>query len=102
MSRGILCGAVTAVANGLEAWKVLANLSNNVDIVLTEVVMPSLSGIGLLDKIMSHITLKTIPVISENFFCAFISFSLEKLYPFILNIYTFKCIKSFSCSDVIS
>nr|BAE72700.1 pseudo-response regulator 37 homologue [Lemna gibba] len=54
---------VTAVANGLEAWKFLENLSNNVDIVLTEVVMPSLTGIGLLDKIMSHMTLKTIPVI---------------------------------------
>ncbi|CAA7406286.1 unnamed protein product [Spirodela intermedia] len=54
---------VTAVANGLEAWKILEDLSNRIDIVLTEVVMPFLSGIGLLDKIMSHKTLKNIPVI---------------------------------------
>ncbi|KAD1469145.1 hypothetical protein E3N88_42784 [Mikania micrantha] len=40
-------------------WK----LSNHIDIVLTEVVMPFLSGIGLLCKIMSHKTRKNVPVI---------------------------------------
>ncbi|KAA8539379.1 hypothetical protein F0562_026071 [Nyssa sinensis] len=54
---------VTAVANGLEAWEILEDLTNHIDLVLTEVVMPCLSGIGLLCKIMSHKTCKNIPVI---------------------------------------
>ncbi|KAJ4836592.1 hypothetical protein Tsubulata_043494 [Turnera subulata] len=54
---------VTAVANGLQAWKILEDLNNHIDIVLTEVVMPILSGIGLLYKIMNHKTFKNIPVI---------------------------------------
>nr|XP_009386543.1 PREDICTED: two-component response regulator-like PRR73 isoform X1 [Musa acuminata subsp. malaccensis] len=54
---------VTAVANGLQAWKILADLTNHIDLVLTEVVMPGLTGIGLLSKIMNHKTCKNIPVI---------------------------------------
>ncbi|KAJ9178197.1 hypothetical protein P3X46_010098 [Hevea brasiliensis] len=54
---------VTAVANGIQAWKILEDLNNHIDLILTEVVMPILSGIGLLCKIMSHKTLKNIPVI---------------------------------------
>ncbi|KAI4382348.1 hypothetical protein MLD38_008323 [Melastoma candidum] len=58
------CGyEVVAVANGLQAWKALDDLSDHVDLVLTEVVMPLLSGIGLLSKIMSHKTFSNIPVI---------------------------------------
>ncbi|GLU02443.1 hypothetical protein SLE2022_196930 [Rubroshorea leprosula] len=54
---------VTAVANGVQAWKILEDLTNHVDLVLTEVVMPVLSGLGLLSKIMSHKSVKNIPVI---------------------------------------
>ncbi|KAI3817697.1 hypothetical protein L1987_11494 [Smallanthus sonchifolius] len=54
---------VTAVANGLEAWKLLIDLNKQIDLVLTEVVMPYLSGIGLLSKITNHDTRKNIPVI---------------------------------------
>ncbi|CAD5162987.1 unnamed protein product [Musa acuminata subsp. malaccensis] len=54
---------VTAVANGLQAWKILQDLTNHIDLVITEVIMPGLTGIGLLSKIMSHKTCKTIPVI---------------------------------------
>lgn len=54
---------VTAVANGLEAWKVLVDLDKQIDLVLTEVVMPFLSGIGLLSKIMNHLPRKNTPVI---------------------------------------
>ncbi|KAK9063002.1 hypothetical protein SSX86_016872 [Deinandra increscens subsp. villosa] len=54
---------VTAVANGLEAWKVLIDLNKQIDLVLTEVVMPYLSGIGLLSKIMNLVPRKNIPVI---------------------------------------
>ncbi|KAK3227678.1 hypothetical protein Dsin_007540 [Dipteronia sinensis] len=54
---------VTEAANGLQAWKILEDLTNHIDIVLTEVVMPCLSGIGLLCKIMSHKTRKNVPII---------------------------------------
>eukprot|EP01018_Ginkgo_biloba_P018380 Gb_06535 [translate_table: standard] len=54
---------VTAIANGLQAWKLLEDPSNHFDLILTEVVMPCLSGIALLCKIMSHKTCKNIPVI---------------------------------------
>ncbi|CAL5211334.1 unnamed protein product [Lathyrus oleraceus] len=58
------CGyEVTAVSNGLQAWKALEDPGNRIDLVLTEVAMPFVSGIGLLCKIMSHIALKNIPVI---------------------------------------
>ncbi|XP_043698504.1 two-component response regulator-like APRR3 [Telopea speciosissima] len=54
---------VAAVADGLKAWEVLNEKHYNFDLVLTEVVMPSLSGIGLLSKIMSNEICKNIPVI---------------------------------------
>ncbi|GAV71381.1 Response_reg domain-containing protein/CCT domain-containing protein [Cephalotus follicularis] len=54
---------VTAVANGLQAWKLLEDLTSHIDLILSEVAMPILSGISLLCKIMSHKTLKNIPVI---------------------------------------
>ncbi|KAM7278372.1 hypothetical protein ACFE04_005506 [Oxalis oulophora] len=54
---------VTAVANGFQAWKILEDLTNPVDLILTEVVMPVISGISLLYKIMDHKTLKNVPVI---------------------------------------
>ncbi|CAK7325570.1 unnamed protein product [Dovyalis caffra] len=58
------CGyEVTAVANGLQAWKLLRDLTNHIDLVLTEVAMPFLSGIGLLSKIMNHKTCRNTPVI---------------------------------------
>lgn len=52
-------------ADGLQAWRILEDVSNHIDIVLTEVVMPNLSGVGLLCKIMSHEIRKNIPVISK-------------------------------------
>ncbi|KAK9684058.1 hypothetical protein RND81_10G183700 [Saponaria officinalis] len=54
---------VTAVSNGIEAWKILQNLDNQIDLVLTEVVMSGLSGIGLLSKIMTHKSCRNTPVI---------------------------------------
>ncbi|KAF7804506.1 two-component response regulator-like APRR7 isoform X1 [Senna tora] len=54
---------VIEAANGLQAWKILEDLTNHIDLVLTEVAMPCLSGIALLSRIMAHKTLKNIPVI---------------------------------------
>ncbi|VFQ83598.1 unnamed protein product [Cuscuta campestris] len=52
-----------AVENGVDAWKVLDDLTNHIDLILTEVTMPYLSGIGLLSKVMNHRTHKSVPVI---------------------------------------
>lgn len=57
------CYEVVEASNGLQAWKFLEDMTNRIDLVLTEVVMPYFSGIALLCKIMSHQTRKTIPVI---------------------------------------
>ncbi|XP_009389640.2 two-component response regulator-like APRR3 isoform X1 [Musa acuminata AAA Group] len=54
---------VAAVADGLKAWAVLKLKCYKFDLVLTEVEMPSLSGIGLLSKIMAAEECKNIPVI---------------------------------------
>ncbi|CAI9775063.1 unnamed protein product [Fraxinus pennsylvanica] len=57
---------VVEAANGLQAWKLLEDLTNHIDLVLTEVVMPCVSGIVLLSKIKSHKTRKNIPVINNK------------------------------------
>lgn len=58
------CGyEVISAENGLHAWQYLEDLQNRIDLVLTEVAMPCLSGISLLSKIMSHKICKDIPVI---------------------------------------
>ncbi|KAL5548078.1 hypothetical protein UlMin_003309 [Ulmus minor] len=57
------CYEVNAVANGLQAWKILEDLNNHINLVLKEGVMPIFSGIGLLCKLMRHKSLKNIPVI---------------------------------------
>lgn len=59
--------SVIVAANGLQAWKILEDLTNHIDLVLTEVAMPGLSGIALLYKIMGHNTRKNVPVISKSF-----------------------------------
>ncbi|GAB2300536.1 Two-component response regulator-like [Dionaea muscipula] len=55
---------VIEASNGIRAWKILEDITTHVDLVLTEVIMPCLSGIGLLCKIMSHKT-RNIPVIMK-------------------------------------
>jgi pseudo-response regulator 7 len=57
--------SVIPAENGLHAWQHLEDLQSNIDLLLTEVAMPCLSGIGLLRKIMSHKICKDIPVISK-------------------------------------
>lgn len=57
--------AVSSVSNGMQAWEMLEDPNNHFDLVLTDVVMPCLSGVGLLTKIMSNESAKRIPVISK-------------------------------------
>ena len=59
---------MTSAASGLLAWGILVAQSCQFDIVLTEVVMSGLSGIGLLSRIMGREALKHIPVVSKFFF----------------------------------
>eukprot|EP00262_Sarcandra_glabra_P011689 TRINITY_DN2860_c0_g5_i1.p1 TRINITY_DN2860_c0_g5~~TRINITY_DN2860_c0_g5_i1.p1 ORF type:complete len:716 (-),score=142.02 TRINITY_DN2860_c0_g5_i1:468-2615(-) len=54
---------VAAVSDGLKAWKALKDKPNSVDLVLSEVELPSISGFSLLAMIMGHETCKNIPVI---------------------------------------
>lgn len=58
-------------SNGLQAWKILEDIENRIDLVLTEVVMPCVSGIALLFKIMSHKSRKNVPVVSKNLHWSF-------------------------------
>lgn len=58
------CGyKVAAVRDGLKAWETLKNKSVDIDIVLTEVDLPSISGFSLLTQIMDHHNYKNIPLI---------------------------------------
>lgn len=56
---------VTAVANGLKAWELLEDAKSHFDLVLTDVVMPCLSGVGLLSKMMKREACKRIPIVSK-------------------------------------
>ncbi|KAK9713641.1 hypothetical protein RND81_06G041700 [Saponaria officinalis] len=54
---------VAAIADGLQAWEILKKRHNNIDLVLTELDLPSISGYALLTLIMEHDACKNIPVI---------------------------------------
>uniref|UniRef100_A0A5B7A8S2 Putative two-component response regulator-like APRR5 isoform X1 n=1 Tax=Davidia involucrata TaxID=16924 RepID=A0A5B7A8S2_DAVIN len=54
---------VAAVPDGLKAWGVLKGRPHNIDLILTEVELPSISGFSLLTLIMEHEICKNIPVI---------------------------------------
>ncbi|KAL1544421.1 two-component response regulator-like APRR5 [Salvia divinorum] len=54
---------VAAVSDGLKAWEVLKARPHNIDLILTEVELPSISGYALLTLIMEHDVCKNIPVI---------------------------------------
>ncbi|KAF5464550.1 hypothetical protein F2P56_014621 [Juglans regia] len=54
---------VAAVPDGLMAWETLKGRPHNIDIILTEVELPSISGFALLTLVMEHDICKNIPVI---------------------------------------
>uniref|UniRef100_A0A0A9CVZ7 Two-component response regulator-like APRR9 n=1 Tax=Arundo donax TaxID=35708 RepID=A0A0A9CVZ7_ARUDO len=58
------CGyRVAAASDGVKAWDILKEKSFNIDLVLTEVELPLMSGFLLLSTIMEHDASKNIPVI---------------------------------------
>ena len=99
---------VIEAANGFQAWKILEDLTNHIDLVLTEVIMPFLSGIVLLSKIMSHKTRKNVPVISKfsTLFCFFVDCYSIFILAFTLISFEWILLTAIfyeiSCSDVIS
>jgi hypothetical protein len=57
---------VAAVADGMKAWEVMRGRAYAFDLVLTEVNMPTLSGIDLLSRIVAADECRNIPVISKQ------------------------------------
>lgn len=57
---------VSAVADGLKAWETLKDKARNIDLILTEVELPLISGFALLSLVMEHEVCKNIPVISTS------------------------------------
>ncbi|CAI0391144.1 unnamed protein product [Linum tenue] len=61
------CGyRVSAVTNGLKAWEVLKGKPDEIDLILTEVDLPSVLGYALLSLIMDHEICKNIPVMEKK------------------------------------
>ncbi|KAL0720227.1 hypothetical protein Bca4012_034826 [Brassica carinata] len=54
---------VVAVSDGLAAWETLTEKSHDVDLILTELDLPAISGFALLALVMEHEACKNIPVI---------------------------------------
>ncbi|KAK8570524.1 hypothetical protein V6N13_032141 [Hibiscus sabdariffa] len=54
---------VAAVSDGLMAWETIKDRPHSIDLILTEVELPSISGFALLTLIMEHDVCKNIPVI---------------------------------------
>ncbi|XP_010251440.1 PREDICTED: two-component response regulator-like PRR95 [Nelumbo nucifera] len=54
---------VSAVPDGLKAWEALKGRPHKIDLILTEVELPLISGFALLTLIMEHEICKNIPVI---------------------------------------
>ncbi|KFK37444.1 pseudo-response regulator 9 [Arabis alpina] len=57
------CYKVVAVCDGLAAWEILKEKSCNIDLILTELDLPSISGFALLALVMEHEVCKNIPMI---------------------------------------
>ncbi|KAH9607606.1 hypothetical protein KSS87_022791 [Heliosperma pusillum] len=56
-------GTVATAQDGLKAWEVLKARPHGIDLILTEIELPSISGYALLTLIMEHEIRKNIPVI---------------------------------------
>ncbi|KAF8106965.1 hypothetical protein N665_0129s0034 [Sinapis alba] len=54
---------VVAVSDGLAAWETLKEKSHDIDLILTELDLPAISGFALLALVMEHEACKNIPVI---------------------------------------
>ena len=92
-----LLDVVIAVPDGLKAWETLKKKAPELDLILTEVELPAISGFALLSLIMEHDICKNIPVISMLTLCICI-LSLDVRSKWLMN----SCLFSWVCSDVFS
>ncbi|KAK4848140.1 hypothetical protein QYF36_009745 [Acer negundo] len=78
---------VSAVPDGLMAWEALKGQPHNIDLVLTEVDLPSISGFTLLTLVMEHDICKNIPVImmsSHDSICIVLKCMLKGAADFLI------------------
>ncbi|KAK1558927.1 hypothetical protein Q3G72_008370 [Acer saccharum] len=78
---------VSAVPDGLMAWEALKAQPHNIDLVLTEVDLPSISGFTLLTLVMEHDICKNIPVImmsSHDSICIVLKCMLKGAADFLI------------------
>ncbi|KAK8702370.1 hypothetical protein V6N13_020726 [Hibiscus sabdariffa] len=78
---------VAAVPDGLMAWETLKDRPHNIDLILTEVELPSISGYALLTLVMEHDICKNIPVImmsSEDSFSVVLKCMLKGAADFLI------------------
>ncbi|KAF2324953.1 hypothetical protein GH714_021839 [Hevea brasiliensis] len=71
---------VVAVPDGLMAWEALKGRPHNIDLILTEVELPSISGYALLTLVMEHDICKNIPVINWSTQLGLMSVSCNEAY----------------------
>lgn len=57
---------VTVMNDGLEAWKWLNSSEATPDLIVSDLKMPSLTGLELLENIANHDVLKNVPVIIHS------------------------------------
>jgi two-component system chemotaxis response regulator CheY len=57
---------VTVMSDGLQAWSWLTSSNQLPDLIVSDLKMPSLGGIELLQQISSHETLRDVPVIIHS------------------------------------
>ncbi len=57
---------VTVMSDGLEAWSWLSNCEVVPDLIVSDLKMPSLSGLELLENISNDETLRNVPVIIHS------------------------------------
>ena len=57
---------VTVMTDGLQAWSWLTSSNQPPDLIVSDLKMPSLGGIELLQNISEHETLRTVPVIIHS------------------------------------
>ncbi|GMI66722.1 hypothetical protein HRI_000341500 [Hibiscus trionum] len=78
---------VAAVPDGLMAWETLKDRPHDIDLILTEVELPSISGYALLTLVMEHDICKNIPVImmsSEDSFSMVLKCMLKGAADFLI------------------
>lgn len=57
---------VTVMSDGLDAWSWLSNCEVVPDLIVSDLKMPSLSGLELLENISNNQTLRSVPVIIHS------------------------------------